>query len=78
MSIYVVNYKDAPVLALFISLQAAAFPSSDERRMAAPHRVLRTLFRILLRAVPTVVGVVILDFFLLRLAPGDAADVMAG
>jgi peptide/nickel transport system permease protein len=28
--------------------------------------------------VPTVLGIVVLNFFLLKLAPGDAADVMAG
>ncbi|MDR6953394.1 peptide/nickel transport system permease protein [Ancylobacter sp. 3268] len=41
-------------------------------------RLSRVLLRTLARAVPTVIGIVILDFFLLRLAPGDAADVMAG
>ena len=41
-------------------------------------RLSRVLVRTLVHAVPTVVGIVILDFFLLRLAPGDAADVMAG
>ncbi|MBS7544843.1 ABC transporter permease [Ancylobacter oerskovii] len=41
-------------------------------------RLSRVLARTLVHAVPTVIGIVILDFFLLRLAPGDAADVMAG
>ncbi|MCB4768668.1 ABC transporter permease [Ancylobacter sp. Lp-2] len=41
-------------------------------------RLSRVLVRALIHAVPTVIGIVILDFFLLRLAPGDAADVMAG
>lgn len=41
-------------------------------------RLSRVLLRTLAHAVPTVIGIVILDFFLLRLAPGDAADVMAG
>lgn len=44
------------------------------------HRLVRigkTLWRTLLQAIPTVLGIVILDFFLLKLAPGDAADVMA-
>ena len=42
------------------------------------HRTARLVFRILLGALPTVLGVVILDFLLLRLMPGDAADVLAG
>ncbi|GAB4064208.1 ABC transporter permease [Ancylobacter sonchi] len=41
-------------------------------------RLSRVFARTLAHAVPTVIGIVILDFFLLRLAPGDAADVMAG
>ena len=40
-------------------------------------RIGRTLRRTLLQAIPTVLGIVILNFFLLQLAPGDAADVMA-
>ncbi len=40
-------------------------------------RIGRTLQRTLLQAIPTVLGIVILNFFLLQLAPGDAADVMA-
>ena len=42
-----------------------------------PH-LLRTLRRAALHAVPTILAIVVLNFFLLRLAPGDAADVMAG
>ncbi len=38
---------------------------------------LRQIQRIVLHAIPTVLGIVILNFFLLRLAPGDAADVIA-
>lgn len=34
--------------------------------------------RRLLRVVPTILGIVVLLFFLLRLAPGDAASVLAG
>jgi ABC-type dipeptide/oligopeptide/nickel transport system permease component len=30
------------------------------------------------QALPTVIGIVILNFFLLKLMPGDAADVIAG
>ncbi|MFG1430956.1 ABC transporter permease [Xanthobacter sp. V2C-8] len=41
-------------------------------------RFLRAVRRTALQAVPTVVGILILNFFLLRLAPGDAADVLAG
>lgn len=40
-------------------------------------RALQTLARSLLQAVPTVVGVVLLSFFLLQAVPGDAADVIA-
>ncbi|MFG1347817.1 ABC transporter permease [Xanthobacter autotrophicus DSM 431] len=41
-------------------------------------RLLRALRRTALQAVPTIIGIVILNFFLLRLTPGDAADVLAG
>jgi peptide/nickel transport system permease protein len=44
---------------------------------AAP-RILKALRRTALQAIPTVLAIVILNFFLLRLAPGDAADVLAG
>ncbi|MGE8686094.1 MAG: ABC transporter permease [Achromobacter sp.] len=40
-------------------------------------RAARTLARSLLQAVPTVVGVILLSFFLLQAVPGDAADVIA-
>jgi peptide/nickel transport system permease protein len=40
-------------------------------------RLLRALRRNLVQAVPTIAGIVVLDFLLLQLAPGDAADVMA-
>ncbi|HEY2133238.1 MAG TPA: ABC transporter permease [Acetobacteraceae bacterium] len=46
--------------------------------MSALARMARTLRRSLLHAVPMALGVVILDFLLLRLMPGDAADVIAG
>ncbi|MET3898958.1 peptide/nickel transport system permease protein [Devosia sp. UYZn731] len=46
--------------------------------MSSLPRIARALRRTLLQAIPTVIGIVILNFFLLQLAPGDAADVMAG
>lgn len=42
-----------------------------------PKRLFQRLRRIVFQAVPTVLGIVILNFFLLQFAPGDAADVMA-
>lgn len=41
-------------------------------------RILKAVRRTALQAVPTVIGILILNFFLLRLTPGDAADVLAG
>lgn len=41
-------------------------------------RLLRYVMRRLLQAVPVVLGVVVLNFLLLQLAPGDAATVLAG
>lgn len=41
-------------------------------------RLLRALRRTVLRAIPTVFGILIINFFILQLAPGDAADVLAG
>lgn len=40
-------------------------------------RTLRSLRRTALQALPTVGAVIVIDFFLLRLAPGDAADALA-
>lgn len=40
--------------------------------------MLRVLRWKLLQAVPTVLAIVVLNFFILQLAPGDAADVLAG
>lgn len=40
-------------------------------------RLGRTLRRNALQAIPTLSGIVVLNFLLLRLAPGDAADVLA-
>ena len=41
-------------------------------------RLLRYVGRRLLQAIPVVLGVVVLNFLLLQLAPGDAASVLAG
>ena len=41
-------------------------------------RLLRYVVRRLLQAMPVVLGVVVLNFLLLQLAPGDAATVLAG
>lgn len=41
-------------------------------------RIGRVLWRTLLHALPTAIGIVILVFFLLQLVPGDAVDVLAG
>lgn len=46
--------------------------------MPAASRLFRVLRRNAVQAVPTVLLILILNFFLLQLAPGDAADVMAG
>jgi peptide/nickel transport system permease protein len=40
--------------------------------------MLKTLRRTLLSAIPTIIGILALDFLLLQLLPGDAADVIAG
>lgn len=45
--------------------------------MTRARRILGALRRNLLAAIPTALGIVILNFFLLKLAPGDAADVLA-
>ncbi len=46
-------------------------------RVRSTNRVLATLRRTVWQAVPTIVAVVVIDFFLLKLAPGDAADALA-
>lgn len=46
--------------------------------MIAGLRLLATLRRTAARAIPTAAGVVVLSFFLTRLIPGDAADVLSG
>lgn len=45
--------------------------------MSNSKRILSQAKRVAIQAVPTVLGIVILNFFLLQLAPGDAADVLA-
>ncbi len=40
--------------------------------------LLSNVFRRLLQAVPVILGIVVLNFFLLQLAPGDLATVLAG
>ncbi len=40
-------------------------------------RLFKTLLRTIGQAIPTVICIIILDFFLLKLAPGDAADALA-
>jgi peptide/nickel transport system permease protein len=46
--------------------------------MGASNRIVRSLRRTLVQALPNVLLIAILNFFLLRQAPGDAADVLAG
>lgn len=46
--------------------------------LALPLRIARQFLRILRRALPTMAGVVVLNFVLMKLVPGDAADVIAG
>ena len=45
--------------------------------MRMGRRILTTLRRTALHAGPTVLGIIVLDFLLLQLMPGDAADVIA-
>ncbi|MDR3473599.1 MAG: ABC transporter permease [Devosia sp.] len=45
--------------------------------MSRAARITRTLGRTVIQAVPTVLGIIVLNFFLLKLAPGDAADAIA-
>ena len=44
----------------------------------SPTVLLKYLLRRLAQAVPIILGIVVLNFLLLQLAPGDAADVLAG
>ena len=45
--------------------------------MRMGRRIATTLRRTAIHAVPTVLGIIVLDFLLLKLMPGDAADVIA-
>lgn len=47
-------------------------------RMSGVGRIARSLRRTAIQAVPTVFGIIIINFFLMQLAPGDVADVLAG
>ncbi len=62
---------------LILSKSAPLIAAMSARLIPSP-RVLKALRRSLLQAIPTVLIIVILNFFLLRLAPGNAADVLAG
>lgn len=42
------------------------------------HRVIRTVRRRLLQVIPVILGIVVFNFALLHMAPGDAVDVIAG
>lgn len=46
--------------------------------MSTLSRLGRTLRHTVLLAIPTVIGIVVVNFLLLQLTPGDAADVLAG
>jgi peptide/nickel transport system permease protein len=46
--------------------------------MSSIGRLAKTFRRTALQAIPTVIGIVVINFILLQLAPGDAADVLAG
>jgi peptide/nickel transport system permease protein len=46
--------------------------------VTSPIVLIRYLIRRLAQAIPILLGIVILNFLLLQLAPGDAADVLAG
>jgi peptide/nickel transport system permease protein len=63
-------------LTLSLSRERERGRSALIRAMSA--RTLLYVMRRLLQAVPIVLGIVILNFFLLHLAPGDAATVLAG
>lgn len=49
-----------------------------EKPMNTIFSPLRLIAKKILQVIPTILGVVILNFLLLQLTPGDAADVMAG
>ncbi len=51
---------------------AVGFPALRARKLLA------RLMRVCLQAIPTIMGVILLNFVLLQSLPGDAADVLAG
>src|ERR1700704_3633809 len=50
---------------------------SNKKAVRMARRILATLRRTAIHAGPTVLGIIVLDFLLLQLMPGDAADVIA-
>lgn len=46
--------------------------------MSLANRLFKSLRRTVIQAIPTMAVIILLSFFLLQLAPGDAADVLAG
>lgn len=58
--------------------QGSADAPRESGATSGLRKVVGSLRRTAIQAVPTVIGIVILNFFLLQLAPGDAADVLAG
>jgi len=56
----------------------AGDPQQTRRDRADRFALLKRLAIIIRRAVPTAVGVIVLNFVLMELLPGDAADVIAG
>jgi len=51
--------------------------SNEGIRLSATQRTAKALRRTALQALPTMLGIIVLCFFLLQLVPGDAADVLA-
>lgn len=52
--------------------------SPPPRSEHGPVRAALTILRVLAHTIPTLVGIVVITFLLLQLAPGDAVDVLAG
>lgn len=46
--------------------------------MSRSRRIAKLVLRTALQAIPTILVILVVDFFLLQMAPGDAADVLAG
>lgn len=59
---------------------ASTIPTTPDRqpREIRQRRWHYVLLRIIVRALPTTIGVVVLNFILMQMIPGDAADVLAG